>query len=193
MGYITIHTNRLVLKDIVLEDSLKMFEYRSDPSIMEFQSFKPTSINDVESFIKNNTLFFNVVNTWFQIGIYYEDTIIGDIGIHFIDPENQQCEIGYTIGKKDQHKGFGKESIQALIDYIFISLKKHRVIASVDPGNTASLRLLKDLGFRNEGYFVKSILIQNEWKDDMVFGVLEEEWVKNKEMKKGIENFEMKE
>ncbi len=180
MGYINIRTNRLVLKDIVLEDSLKMFEYRSDPSIMEFQSFKPTTIDDVKIFIKNNSLFFNVVNTWFQIGIYCEDTIIGDIGIHFLDPENQQCEIGYTIGRKDQHKGFGKESVEAIIDYIFTSMKKHRVITSVDPENTSSIRLLKDLGFRNEGYFVKSILIQNEWKDDMVFGIIKEEWVKNR-------------
>ncbi len=180
MAYIEIQTNRLVLKDIVPEDSERMFEYRSDPSIMEFQSFKPASIHDVEIFIKNNTAQFNVVNTWFQIGIYYEDTIIGDSGIHFLDPENQQCEIGYTIGKKDQHKGFGKESVQAIIDYIFTTLKKHRIVASVDPENTASIRLLKNLGFRKEGYFVKSVLIHGEWKDDMVLGIVEEEWQKMK-------------
>ncbi len=101
MAYIEIQTKRLVLKDIDPVDAHAMFEYRSDPVIMEFQSFKPTSIHGVETFIKNNTLLFNVVDTWFQIGIYYEDTLIGDIGIHFLDPKNKHCEIGYTLHSRE--------------------------------------------------------------------------------------------
>jgi len=55
-------------------------------------------------------------------------------------------------------------------------LQKHRITASVDPDNTASLQLMERIGLRKEGHFVKSLFWKNKWVDDVIYAVLREEW-----------------
>jgi hypothetical protein len=51
---ILLYTDRLVLKNVKLENASSMFKYRSDPKICLYQNFKPKEIGDVEIFIKEN-------------------------------------------------------------------------------------------------------------------------------------------
>ncbi len=172
----TITTGRLVLKTLDIADAPTVFAYRSDPEIARFQSFCPAELSEVQDFILRSTAAFNVEDTWFQLGIYREGALIGDLGIHFIGPHNSQCEIGYTLAKSAQGQGYGQEAVRAAVSHLFDSLKKHRITASLDPRNTASIKLLEQLGFRREGCFVKSYYNQGVWEDDLVYAVLGEEW-----------------
>ena len=62
------------------------------------------------------------------------------------------------------------------IDYLFNSLSKHRIIASVDPQNVPSIRLLERLNFRQEAHFRESLLIDGKWVDDVIYGLLKKDW-----------------
>jgi RimJ/RimL family protein N-acetyltransferase len=176
MSHIKIQTNRLVIKDLIPSNAEDMFTYRADEEISKYQSFCPKRINDVLSFIGDSTKNFDEQNNWFQVGIFFNEKIIGDIGIHFIGPENKQVEIGYTISRDFQRQGFGKEAVIGVINYLFNDLKKHRIIASLDPMNSASIALLESIGFRKEGLLKKSIFNQGIWKDDLLYALLNEEW-----------------
>jgi RimJ/RimL family protein N-acetyltransferase len=55
-------------------------------------------------------------------------------------------------------------------------LKKHRIIASVDPENIASLQLCERMKMRNEAHFMESIWFKDRWVDDVVYGILDREW-----------------
>jgi len=158
------------------DDAAGLFGYRSDPAVAEFQTFRPASIEDAIAFIRDSNPAFNQEGSWFQLGIYLKGTLIGDIGIHFLDPRNLQCEIGYTIAKRHWRRGFGKEAVARVVTHLFADLGKHRVSASLDPANLASAALLESLGFRKEGLFRKSILNGEEWEDDLVYAILAEEW-----------------
>ncbi len=157
-----------------------MFSYRGDPLVSRYQSFRPHSIAEVERFIKRSSGNFNVEGTWHQVGIFLDGTLIGDIGIHFIGPDNTQCEIGYTLAPDRQGKGLAAEAVSGVIDYLFSTLGKHRVLASIDPDNAPSLRLVEKLGFRKEAHFRKSVLVDGAWRDDLVYGLLAEEWKGNR-------------
>lgn len=172
----TIKTKRLEIKEISMDNAFEMFEYRSNQSIQKYQSFKPKEIEDVRLFIKNNTTAFNTENTWHQLGIFLENKLIGDLGIHFIGPNNMQCEIGYTISTNYQRQGFGKEAVAGLVSYLFNNLQKHRIIASLDPNNTSSQLLLESISFRKEGLFKESVFIENRWDDDLIYAITENEW-----------------
>ena len=174
--HIQIRTTRLALHDLSINDSMAMYEYRKDKKIQLFQSFNPNNIEEVKNFIISNSSHFNIENKWFQIGIYRGTTLIGDMGIHFLGPNNKQCEIGYTISVQYQKKGYGKEAVGCLLNYIFNNMKKHRVIASLNPDNIASIALLESIGFRKEGIFIKSIYNKDHWEDDMIYAILEDEW-----------------
>ena len=173
---VNIETPRLILHDLSINDTTPMYEYRKDNDIQLFQSFHPENIEDVKNFILSNTSDFNIENKWFQVGIYLEGALIGDMGIHFIGPYNKQCEIGYTISTRHQKNGYGKEAVEHILSYLFIHMKKHRVIASLNPDNIASIALLRSLGFRKEGIFKKSIYNEDHWEDDLIYAILEEEW-----------------
>jgi RimJ/RimL family protein N-acetyltransferase len=176
MNHIEITTQRLVLKKLDLSFKNEVYKYRSDIEISKYQSFKPKNIEEVENFIRDNTIEFNIEGTWFQLGILYSGQLIGDFGINFFGPDNTQCEIGYTIAKQHQRNGFGFEAVTGVINFLFAKLNKHRLIASVDPENTASIKLLEKVGFRKEAHFKKSVLICDEWIDDIIYGLLNEEW-----------------
>jgi RimJ/RimL family protein N-acetyltransferase len=174
-GGFELRSARLLLRPIALADIPAFFEYRSDPEIGRFQSFRPERLEDARAFLAATAREPDLPGTWFQLGIFSEGAMIGDIGIHFLGSDDPQCEIGYTLSRDSQGKGYASEAVSAVLEYLFSVLGKHRVTASVDPENRASIRLLERAGFRKEGLFVKSLLVGGEWKDDMAYGLLAEE------------------
>ena len=169
-------TERITLRPIELKDNKEVFFYRSDAETNKYQGWTPKSIKEIDEFISKNPKEFNISETWFQLVILenVSKTIIGDVGIHFIDKE--QCEIGITLAKKHHSKGFAKEALKAVIDYLFNTLNKHRIITSIDPRNVNSLKLVEALELRKEAHFKKSLFFKGEWVDDIIYATLKTEW-----------------
>lgn len=171
-------TNRLILRPIDLNDKLKIFEYRSDSETNKYQGWIPKTIEEVETFIAKNPEQINEPETWFQFVIIEKETqeIVGDLGIHFIDSDNKQAEVGCTLNKHFQNKGYATESLKRIIDYLFKDLNKHRIITSIDPDNKNSIRLVERIGFRKEAHFVESLWIDDKWVDDIIYALIEKDW-----------------
>lgn len=91
--------------------------------------------------------------------------MIGDIGIHFLaDPH--QVEIGFTFAPTFQRKGYALEAVSRVLDYLFLELKKQKIIAFVDPKNIKSIRLLEKLGFKKGTTLQNSNQSKTESHDD---------------------------
>ena len=147
-----IKTERLFIRLAEPEDAEDIFSYRSDFAENQFQV---------------------------AIVLVDENRLIGDMGISFTNHNNMQTEIGCTLHKDYQKKGYATEALKAMVDYLFGTLDKHRIIASVDPRNTASIRLIERLGFRKEAHFKESYYLRGNWVDDMIYAKLKTEWVNN--------------
>jgi RimJ/RimL family protein N-acetyltransferase len=174
-----LETKRIIIRPIEPKDKNEVFACRSDKETNKYQGWIPENIKEVEEFISNNPSVFNTPKTWFQLVIIEKESnkIIGDVGIHFIDQENFQCEVGCTINKDYQKKGFAFEALNLVINHLFTNLNKHRIIASVDPRNISSIKLIEKLGFRKEAHFIKSYYQNGEWCDDVIYALLKEEWI----------------
>jgi RimJ/RimL family protein N-acetyltransferase len=172
-------TQRLSLSLLSSADAASLLSYRSLPEVFRYQTWEPQSLHDATAFIDGlaSDVFENSDN-WFQFGIRLlgSGELIGDMGVHLFRDE-AQAEIGFTLAPSAQGQGFATEAVVALLDFLFGQLGKHRVFASVDPRNTASLRLLERVGMRQEAHFRESLFFRGEWVDDVVFAVLESEWV----------------
>ena len=173
-----ITTERTLIRPIEPTDNEQVFRYRSDAQTNQYQGFIPKSLQEVDNFIAKNPTTINQNNTWFQLVILEKASnhLIGDVGIHFIGNDGFQCEIGCTLDKDYHGKGFATEVMKAVISYLFKDLGKHRITASIDPENTTSIRLVEKLGFRKEAHFKKSLLFKGKWVDDIVYGLLNEEF-----------------
>ncbi len=171
-------TQRLSIQALTQEYAQEVFDYRSDHLSNQYQGWIPESLDQVERFIENNPPAFNIPETWFQLVLLDRETrgVIGDIGVHFKDPEGHQCELGCTLAKEYQSYGYATEAMKAVITYLFDALNKHRITLSMDPDNLASVKLSERLGFRLEAHFKESYLQNGIWKDDLVYAILNKEW-----------------
>jgi len=172
-------TPRLRLSPLVLDDARAMLEYRADPDVCRYQSFTPGTLSDVEDFIRGVLGHaFDTPGTWFQFAVRRRDTgeLIGDLGVRFPADDPHQAEIGFTVAPAHQRRGFAGEAVAGILDHLFHTCGKRRVFASVDPRNTASMALLRRLGWRQEAHHRQSLWFKDEWVDDVVFAMLVDEW-----------------
>lgn len=178
-----LETNRLLIRPIRQTDKEMVFEYRSDKKTNKYQGWVPETLKDVETFIGKLAKEINEPETWFQFVIIEKDSekIIGDLGVHFFGEENLQVEIGCTLNKYFQSNGYATESVKCVIDYLFNGLGKHRIISSIDPRNTNSIKLVERIGFRKEAHFVESLFINGKWLDDIVYALIEKDWKPTKQ------------
>ena len=174
-----IKTERLIIRLAEPEDAKGIFSYRSNFVENKYQGWFPDSVEEVCDYISNMPETMDITNICFQFTIILvdENRLIGDMGINFTNHNNMQAEIGCTLHKDYQKKGYATEALKAMVDYLFRTLDKHRIIASVDPRNTASIRLIERLGFRKEAYFKESYYLRGDWVDDIIYAKLKTEWV----------------
>lgn len=176
-----LNTNRLILRPLEIEHAEDLFSYRSDKEINKYQGWIPANIEDVRDFIKNKVATtIDVPDTWFQFVIITKEDnkLVGDLGVHFIDEDKAQSELGCTLDKQYHGNGYALEAMNDVIDFLFNKLNKHRIHASVDPRNISSVKLMEKLGFRKEAHFRESLFLNNEWVDDVIYAVLKSEWSK---------------
>lgn len=175
-----LNTPRLFLRAMRMEDAGAVFAYRSDKETNKYQGWIPEKVEDVHAFIRDRiSESFNQHGTWFQFVIISLDSgkIIGDIGVHFWDPENKQAGLGYTLNRQFHGKGFALEALTEVLNLLFNKYQKHRVIASVDPANINSVKLLERLNFRKEAHFKESIFANGVWVDNAQYAILKKEWL----------------
>jgi len=86
-------------------------------------------------------------------GIYIGDTMIGYVMVIY-DPDTREYNLWHLmIDKNHQRQGYGKQAVQACIDYI----RKMpfgpgtTVLLTCHERNTAAIALYKSLGFRETG------------------------------------------
>lgn len=170
-------TRRLRLGRLRPEDAEAFYAYRSLPEVSRHLSFVPESLADVESYIQQSlSVAYNTPGTWFQVAVRLEETLIGDLGIHFLAEDPRQVEVGYTFAPHAQRRGYATEALTAILDDVFGRLGKHRARASVDPNNVGSLALLSKLGWRQEGHLRQALWFKGRWVDDVIFAILRSEW-----------------
>lgn len=109
-----------------------------------------------------------------------EKELIGTINLLNINYKNKHADIGIWLDKRYWGKGFSKEALRLMIDFGFKQLKLNRIQARVLHENTRSQKLLERIGFKPEGRLRKKTFFKNKWYDDLIYGLLKQEYKKTK-------------
>ena len=177
--FVPMQTDRLTLRRLSPDDAPTVHSYRSDPEVFKYQMWRPRSVDDTRQFLAQLAAVEpDTPGTWLQLALVSRDdnAVVGDCGIRFPDNDPHQVELGSTLRPSHQRRGLASEALLAVLAYVFESLHKRRVFASVDPRNQASIALLNRIGMRQEAHFRESLLVEGEWVDDIVYAMLVREW-----------------
>jgi [ribosomal protein S5]-alanine N-acetyltransferase len=88
----------------------------------------------------------------------------------------QNAHVGYFVAERHNGRGYATEAVRQAVDAAFRALDLHRVQAAVIPRNTASIRVLEKVGFREEGCARRYLRIAGAWEDHKLYAVTREEW-----------------
>jgi RimJ/RimL family protein N-acetyltransferase len=160
-------TARLRLDALREEDAAALFGYRSDPAVSRWQGWKPTSVAEAGDFIEAQAgIAPDTRGAWWQRAIRLRDSgqLVGDLGLHFID--DATVELGITLAPAHQRRGYAREALEVMLDFVFGGLRKRRVVARVEPRNFMCMRLLEGLGMHRRdrpGGVVMFELPASEW------------------------------
>lgn len=85
--------------------------------------------------------------------------------------------MGIVIGDKNLWgHGYGNEATKLILEYGFKHLKLHRIQLMVLDFNKRAQHLYKKLGFVVEGIQREARLVNGEWHDVILMGILEKEF-----------------
>jgi ribosomal-protein-alanine N-acetyltransferase len=87
----------------------------------------------------------------------------------------QSAAIGYWIGEPYARHGHMYAALTAILPFVFQVLGLHRLEAACIPENEPSRSLLLKVGFREEGLARRYLQINGEWRDHVLYALLEDE------------------
>jgi ribosomal-protein-alanine N-acetyltransferase len=88
----------------------------------------------------------------------------------------QNAYLGYWVGARFAGRGYMTEGMRLVLREAFGAMRLHRVEANIQPGNHASLRLVRRCGFRREGFSPRYLKVRGRWRDHERWAILAETW-----------------
>ncbi len=177
MAKIDISSERLALRLIELKDLDLIHQLHSFPETDEFNTLGiPKDIeetrNVIEPWIADNKLH-ELKNYTFAIVDKTGKTFIGLFGLKLGKEKYKRCEVWYKIHPNYGNRGYGTESLKAVINFGFEILKLHRIQAGCAVNNTGSIRVMENAGMIREGRGRQILPLKTGWSDNFEYSILE--------------------
>ena len=153
--------------EIVSDEQTTLYEFRSALKMDEAREELSNKIFVNESEYKTD-FFLAIESVALQ-------RLVGELTVHYIDPEQSIAMIGFAINPKHWRQGFATEMLKLFLNYHFEN-GGLRVFCSTSGENNACINLLTKAGFVKEGQLRKSIWAKDKIWDEVFFGILREEW-----------------
>jgi ribosomal-protein-alanine N-acetyltransferase len=170
---IELETARLRIRPFVPEDWEAVHAYMSQPEVHAYLPEWPVTPEQAQAFVRVHPVEGARVHA---LVLRPDDQVIGHMAFH---PwfGSRTFEIGWAVDPAHQGRGYATEAGLGLLAHGFEVLGLHRIVATCQPQNVASVRVMEKLGMRREAHFRECMLAPDgTWWDEYFFALLEEEW-----------------
>jgi len=174
-----IETERLILRELSLEDTDNVFEYASIPEVTAFLLWHPNqSRHDSINFINfAKDLFEKKISIIFCIELKEDKKIVGIFDIRITELINNCCEIGYVLVNKYWNRGIIPEGLRSIIKYGFNELKINRIEAKCDSEDIGSSQILEKAGMQYEGTMREKVYVKDKYRSMKMYSILKREYI----------------
>ena len=173
-----IETQRLYLREVVLEDGPALQAFQNSAEQWQYQAVEPEEYADCTLRVRRYMEHRGTDEQRYIISYVAieksSDTIIGEVSLSRSHPAI--ANIGFGLAKQQFGKGYATEMVNRYIAFGFDEFKLHRIAADVAVENKHCIRVLEKLGMVHEGTSRECIWAQQKWWTEAQYAMLEQEY-----------------
>jgi ribosomal-protein-alanine N-acetyltransferase len=161
---------RTYLRSVEQADSALIAAWKSDPLVRRMATDPDTEFTpvgeeqDIRRALKSDSQLYMV------IVVQEGEKPIGYVRLNWMDPRHRFGWLRFALGER-RGEGFGGDALGSFLSRLFAD-GAHHVEAEAYAFNEASQRLLRRLGFRQEGRKREAVYDGEAYGDVIVFGLL---------------------
>ncbi len=174
-------TNRLVFREVRIEDGPELQSYETNPAHVRHQAVDPEEYADgrlrIQRYLEHRG-----TSSCRRLFVYVArnrqtNEIIGQFGLSRIHPG--VASLGFGIASWHWGKGYGTEVARQALAYGFGGLRLHRICADVALENIASRRVVEKVGMIREDLMRETIWAQGRWWTEIKYVVCASDSISN--------------
>jgi len=150
---IILETDRLLLREFVMDDAEGFFKMVSDPDVTRYTGDGSKTHEEAKRGLEERLFRDYRKYGYGRWATVYKPTgrVIGFAGLKYLD-DVQDVDLGYRFFKEYWGNGLATEAARAILTYGVDTLQLHRIIGITDIENKASIRVLEKVGFTFEKF-----------------------------------------
>jgi diamine N-acetyltransferase len=150
---ITLKGEHIYLRALEPEDLEFIHAIENDESVWEISNTQtPYSKFLIKQYLKNSHKDIFEVKQLRLVISSYDNEALGMIDLFDFDFKNRRAGVGILVKESsDRQRGYGRESLQLLINYSFTHLNLHQLYCNISEDNQASIKLFTNQGFETIG------------------------------------------
>ncbi len=166
-----LETNRIILRDFLLEDLEDFYEYAKNPKVGPMAGWKPHETK--EDTLEILQMFRKKQEVW---AIYHKEDqqVIGSVGVHR-KSLNGSYELGYVLSEDYWGQGLVLEASESIIEYCFDTMEIDVLYVEHFEENVQSRRVIEKLGFTFVELLKESFTVYNGEKKNCLKYKIEKE------------------
>jgi len=174
-----IHTERLILKDLIEQDFQNIQLIANDPLVMRYVLIWLENDEQVINFLQRGIDESKRADRMaYQLAVRIPETR-EFAGLTFleIDPElRSTAEVGCVLRKEYWANGYASEILRELLAFGFGQLSLHRIFGKCDELNLTSAVVMEKCGLKYEGTLREHVWLRDHWRSSRYFGILADEY-----------------
>jgi RimJ/RimL family protein N-acetyltransferase len=175
-----LETDRLLIRRYDATDRASLLSLFGTDDVTRYLPFDPATDDTIDGMLERRIARSSIEKEGDGIlgAAIFRDTgaVVGEFMLHYASAKGQTAELGWTVHSDHQGRGYATEGARAFMRLGFDGLDLHRVTASSDARNEASIRVMERLGMRREARFREAFLTHGVWSDELVYAILRSEW-----------------
>jgi ribosomal-protein-alanine N-acetyltransferase len=148
----------------------------NDEEVIKFLDIKfPTTLDQLENYVK--AILNSQNNIFFAIMEKETNNHIGNAKIGPIDWIHRTANYGRMLGDKSSWgKGYGTESLELLLKYVFKKINLHKIWTLVVESHITSIKSNQKAGFKIEGKLKEHLFKDGKYVDAVVVSITSDEY-----------------
>ncbi len=178
MKFEEVITDRLILRKFTQEIFDSIYS-----DMTQDEQLSILGLDSIEKLLEEKEKYNKGLSTHNKRFLYHQlidkksNAIIGWCGFHTWYTDHNRAEIGYGLFDDNyKNKGIMTEAIISIVNYGFNNMNLERIEAFVSPNNMPSIKLLKRMKFKKEGFLKHHYFHNSKMDDSIIFALLKSEY-----------------